>query len=164
MFRVAVWNKIVKTEVAKKTAFPEWYGWPWVLYEDVAYTSSLYSYIDKFAFVKDAHYTWDKRKQKTVWTASTWHKDLNDNEYVWKMFIYSYSRPLFHRDERHAKLSDFTHFKRLIDAYDKFKATPSPMRDYWDVKLKEIVAFDKMYDNELIMGDDRLREIVEKFR
>ena len=53
MFRAACWNRIVKREVATKTKFPEWYTWPWVLYEDVAYTSSLYSYIDKFAFVKD---------------------------------------------------------------------------------------------------------------
>ena len=161
IFRVAVWNKIVKTEVARKAQFPTGYTWPWILYEDVAYTSSLYSYIDKFAYCKDALYTWDKRKQKTVWTASTWHQK-EDNEYVWKMFIYSFSYALYNKSWKHLEAHDYTHFKRLIEAYDKFN-TPSPLRTHWDIKLRELITSQKLNENKMIMWDKHLAQIVNRF-
>lgn len=161
IFWVAVWNKIVKTEVARLTQFPTWYTWPWVLYEDVAYTGSLYSYIDKFALCKSAVYTWDKRKQKTVWTASTWHQK-EDNEYVWKMFIYWFSYALYNKSWKHLEAHDYTHFKRLIEAYDKFN-TPSPLRTHWDIKLSELIRSQKLNENKMIMADKHLAEVVNKF-
>lgn len=161
IFRVAVWNKIVKTEVARLAKFPTWYTWPWILYEDVAYTSSLYSYIDKFAHCKDAVYTWDKRKQKTVWTASTWHKK-EDNEYVRKMFIYAFSYALYNKSGKHLEAHDYTHFKRLIEAYDKFN-NPSPLRTHRNIKLKELITSQKLYENKMIMWNKHLAEIVTRF-
>lgn len=161
IFFVAVWNKIVKTDVARLARFPEWYGWPWVLYEDVAYTWSLYSYIDKFAYCRDAIYTRDKRKQQTVGTASTWHKAC-DNEYVWKMFIYWFSWMLIHKSWKHLEWHDYSHFKRLIESYKKFN-TPSPMRTYWDMKLAELVKSQKLNENKLIMNDEELNQIVTRF-
>lgn len=161
IFFVAVWNKIVKTEVARLAQFPEWYGWPWVLYEDVAYTWSLYSYIDKFAYCRDAIYTWDKRKQQTVGTASTWHKAC-DNEYVWKMFIYGFSWMLYHKSWKHLEWHDYSHFKRLTESYKKFN-TPSPMRNYWDMELKKLITSQKLNENKLIMNDPELKQIVNRF-
>lgn len=162
IFWVAVRNKIVKTDVARLAKFPTDYTWPWVFYEDVAYTSSLYSYIDRFAHCKDAIYTWDKRKQKTVGTASTRHQK-EDNEYVWKMFIYWFTYALYNKSGKHLEAHDYTHFKRLIESYDKFNA-PSALRDYWDEKLKELVNSQKLYDNKLIMADDHLREVIERVK
>ena len=162
IFWVAVWNKIVKTDVAKLAKFPTGYTWPWVLYEDVAYTSSLYSYIDRFAYCKDAIYTWDKRKQKTVGTASTWHQK-EDNEYVRKMFIYWFSYALYNKSWKHLEAHDYTHFKRLIESYDKFN-TPSVLKTYWDEKLKELINSQKLYDNKLIMAEDHLAEIINKLK
>lgn len=161
IFFVAVWNKIVKTEVARLAKFPEWYTWPWVLYEDVAYTWSLYSYIDKFAYCRDAIYMWDKRKQQTVGTASTWHKSC-DNEYVWKMFIYGFSWMLYNKSWKHLERHDYSHFKRLCESYKKFN-TPSPLRSYWDVKLAELVRSQKLNENKLIMNDEELKQIVARF-
>ena len=158
IFWVAVWNKIVKTEVAKLAKFPTDYAWPWILYEDVAYTSSLYSYIDKFAHCKNAFYTWDKRKQKTVGTASTRHQK-EDNEYVWKMFIYWFTYALYNKSGKHLEAHDYTHFKRLIESYDKFN-TPSDLRTYWDMKLTELITNQKLNENKLIMADDHLREVI----
>lgn len=158
IFRVAVWNKIVKTEVAKLAKFPTDYSWPWILYEDVAYTWMLYSYIDKFAHCKDAFYTRDKRKQKTVWTASTWHSKY-DNEYVWKMFIYWFTYPLYNKSWKHLEAHDYTHFKRLIESYDKFDR-PSPLKTYRDIELKKLVTSQKLYDNKLIMADSHLEKVV----
>lgn len=160
IFFVAVWNKIVKTDVARLAQFPEWYGWPWVLYEDVAYTWSLYSYIDKFAYNRDAIYTWDKRKQHTVGTASTWHKAC-DNEYVWKMFIYWFSWMLYHKSWKHLEWHDYSHFKRLIESYKKFN-TPSPLRTYWDMELQKLIRSQNLKENKLIMADAELSEIVNR--
>ncbi len=158
IFRVAVWNKIVKAETAKLIRFPTDYAWPWILYEDVAYTSSLYSYIDKFAHCKDALYTRDKRKQKTVWTASTRHQK-EDNEYVWKMFIYAYTYCFYNQSGKHKEAHNYTHFKRLIESYDKFDR-PSPLKFYRDMKLRELVENQKLYDNKLIMADEHLEKVV----
>ena len=161
IFWVAVWNKIVKTDVARLAQFPTWYTWPWVLYEDVAYTSSLYSYIDKFALNKEAVYTRDKRKQKTVGTASTWHQK-EDNEYVWKMFIYWFSYALYNKSWKHLEAHDYTHFKRLIESYDKFN-TPSPLKTHRDIKLAELVRSQKLNENKMIMADSHLAQVVNKF-
>ena len=161
IFFVAVWNKIVKTDIARLARFPEWYTWPWVLYEDVAYTGSLYSYIDKFAYCRDAIYTRDKRKQQTVGTASTWHKSC-DNEYVWKMFIYWFSRMLYHKSGKHLQWHDYSHFNRLIESYKKFN-TPSALRDYWDGELKKLIISQRLNENKLIMADEELSKIVSRF-
>lgn len=160
IFWVAVWNKIVKTDVARLSQFPTWYTWPWILYEDVAYTSSLYSYIERFAYCRDAIYTRDKRKQKTVGTASTRHSKY-DNEYVWKMFIYGFTWALYNKSWKHLEWHDYTHFKRLIESYDKFN-TPSPLRTYWDSQLKELIKSQKLYENKLIMENEHLAEIINR--
>ena len=161
IFFVAVWNKIVKTEVARLAKFPEGYGWPWVLYEDVAYTWSLYSYIDKFAYCRNAIYMRDKRKQQTIGTASTWHKSC-DNEYVRKMFIYGFSWMLYHKSWKHLERHDYSHFKRLCESYKKFN-NPSPLRSYWDIKLAELIRSQKLNENKLIMWDEELKQIVSRF-
>ena len=61
-----VWNRIVRRDVARKVRFRE----NLQLFEDCAYTSSLYSYIDKFVFVRNAYYVWDRHIQKTVGSLS----------------------------------------------------------------------------------------------
>ena len=160
MYFVAVWNKIVKTEVAKQVKFPTEYPNKIVLYEDSAYTPTLYSYIDNFAICKDAYYIWDKRKQKTVWTASTMHKNEDTNN-VWKSFIYAYSYPIYNRCDKNRELCEYACFKRLIESYDKFK-TPSLLLDYWNEKLRELINSQKLYENHLIMENDHLREVIEK--
>ncbi len=162
IFYVAVRNKIVKTDIARLTQFPTDYTWPWVLYEDVAYTWSLYSYIDNFAYCRDAIYTRDKRKQQTVWTASTRHKSC-DNEYVWKMFIYGFSYMLYNKSWKHLERHNFSHFKRLIESYKKFQ-TPSKLKDYWDVELQKLIRSQNLQDNKLIMADSELSTIVNKLK
>lgn len=160
MYFVAVWNKIVKKEVANQVKFPTKYPKNISLYEDSAYTPALYSNIDKFVLCKNAYYIWDKRKQKTVGTASTMHKK-ESNDDIWKSFIYAYSYPIYNRSKKHEELSDYTNFQRLIESYDKFK-TPSPMLDYWNEKLKELIKRQKLMKNKLIMNDEHLREVIEK--
>ena len=149
MYFVAIWNKIVKKEVAKQVEFPTKYPNNIVLYEDSAYTPTLYSNIDKFILCKNAYYIRDKRKQNTVGTASTMHKQESANN-IRKSFIYAYSYPIYNRCSKHYELSDYSNFKRLIESYDKF-SEPSPMKTYWDKKLTELINKQKLYENELIM-------------
>jgi len=162
IYFVAVWNKIVKTEIAKKVKFPTEYPNKIVLYEDSAYTPLLYSYIDNFAFCKDAYYIWDKRKQKTLGTATTMHRNENADN-VWKTFIYAYSYPIYNGSKKHKKLCNYACFKRLIESYDKFKE-PSPMKQYWNEKLKELINKEKLNENSLIMADSHLSDIVNRIR
>ena len=162
MYFVAVWNKIVKTSVAKKVRFPTEYPNKVILYEDSAYTPTLYSYIDNFAFCKDAYYIWDKRQRKTVETLSTRYKNENADD-VWKAFIYASSYPIYNRCNRHKELCDYACFKRLIESYNKFKS-PSPLLDYWNETLKTLVNNQKLYENKLIMGDKHLQSIVNRFK
>ncbi len=160
MYFVAVWNKIVKTEVAKQVRFPTEYPNKIVLYEDSAYTPTLYSYVDKFALCKDAYYVWDKRQRKTIGTLSTRHKS-EESDNVRKSFIYAYSYPIYNRCNRHKELCNYACFKRLIESYDKFK-TPSPLLDYWNETLKTLINNQKLYENKYIMSDSHLKEVVEK--
>ena len=54
-------------------------------------------------------------------------------------------------------------FKDTIKSYDKFKS-PSSLLDYWDEELKKLINYQKLYENDLIMADDHLKSIVNKFR
>ena len=162
IYFVWVWNKIVKTETAKKVWFPLWYIWRSFVYEDIAYTWSLYSYIDRFAYCCDAIYTWEKRKRQTVGTVSTWHKEWDSNEYSWETFIYGASYPLYNKSWKHLEWHDYRHFQRMIESYKKFN-TPSPLKTYRDMKLKEIITSQKLNENKLIMNDPELKQIVNRF-
>ena len=160
MYFVAVWNKIVKRSVAEKIKFPTEYPNNIVLYEDSAYTPTLYSYIDKFALCKDAYYIWDKRKQKTVGTASTMHKKESADD-VRKSFIYAHLYPIYNCWKKHKELCCYAAFKRLIESYDKFNAGSS-LYNYWNKKLTEVIEKEKLMENKLIMNDEHLREVVNK--
>ena len=160
MYYVAVWNKIVKTEIAKKVKFPTEWPTKVILYEDCAYTATLYSYIDKFALSKKAYYIYDKRKQNTVGPYSVMYKDKSPDD-IRKAFIYAYSYPIYNRSKKNRDVSDYSNFKRLIESYDKFK-TPSKMLDYWNEKLRELIKKEKLMKNKYIMWDKHLKEVVDK--
>ncbi len=66
IFFTSVCNKIVKSSLIKKIKFPVIR-----IYEDTAYTRTLYSYIDKFGFSYNSYYVWDKRDNKIVDTISS---------------------------------------------------------------------------------------------
>ena len=162
MYYVAIWNKIIKTEVAKKVEFPTEWPTKVILYEDCAYTATLYSYIDKFALCKNAYYVYDKRKQNTVGSYSAMYKN-ESNDDIRKAFIYAYSYPIYNRCHKNQELSDYSNFKRLIESYDKFKE-PSSMKTYWDEKLIELINKQKLYENNLIMRDEHLKCTVERLK
>ena len=77
-------NKIIRTNIAQKVHFDE----ESPLYEDSAYTMAVYSYIDKFTFVKNAYYQWDCRRRITTGTISTQNYRKKDEPYnAWRGWI-----------------------------------------------------------------------------
>jgi hypothetical protein len=75
------------------------------------------------------------------------------------MFIYGFSYALYHKSDKHTEAHDYTHFKRLIESYDKFDR-PSPLRSYWDLKLREIITDQKLNQNKRIMADEHLNKVI----
>ena len=126
MYFVAVWNKIVKREIALKTAFPEIEDYDkFIMYEDDAWTPSLYSYIDRFLLVNGAYYCWDKRKQKTTGTASNMH-EKDDALDIWTAYMYANSWGIKHHDEKYADIINHVCLERLVNAYIKMQHSTDP--------------------------------------
>lgn len=160
IYFIAVWNKVVRLDVAKNVKFPTEYPSDICVYEDDAYTPTLYSYADKFAICRDAYYIWDKRKQKTLGTASTMHKSYSYED-IWKSYIYTCSYPIYNISEKHKELGAYYSFKHIIEKYDKF-AEESPLFEYWNEKLKEVIIREKLMENKYIMEDKHLNSMVKK--
>lgn len=75
IYFIALWNKVMKTSLAKKVRFPiNNY------YEDNAYTPAVYSYTNKYVFVPKVSYIWDKRKRITEGTYTTEYKKVGSDK------------------------------------------------------------------------------------
>ena len=59
-------NRIVKTNYVKELLFPNLR-----CYEDISFTRSLYSRIDRFGYINNTYYVWDKRNSKIFETLSS---------------------------------------------------------------------------------------------
>ena len=110
----AVWNKIVKTDIARKVEFDKSLRY----YDDIGYTMVLYSYINKFVFVKEAYYMWDKRKRGTEGSLSTSYSEIS-SELRWVYYSVAYARPLFigNQDYEIAKVYRYDILKHLLEKY-----------------------------------------------
>ena len=160
IFFVAVWNKIMKTEVAKLQPSPTEYAWKRFPYEDIAYTWMIYSYIDRFSYCDSAIYTWDKRKRKTEWTISTW-ENWETVRYMWEAWLFAVTYPLYHKSWKNLEWHDYRHFKRVADGYAKV-IWDLWLEDYWIKELKKLFKSQKLYDNKLIMSDSKLKPLLVK--
>lgn len=157
LYFVWVRNKIVKRELARKVRFIPFLR----VYEDIAYTWSLYSYIDTFSYCTDAIYTRDQRKRNTEWTLSTRAKN-EDNTKLWKDYLYWATYPLYNKSWNHLERHDYTHFHRLIEAYAKVQTSPN-LKALFDIEFQKLINELKLYDNRLIIGDSELFKLVQKF-
>ena len=162
LYFVAVWNKIVKTEIAQKVRFSEAYPKQPFVYEDVAYTGTLYSYLDRFAYCADAIHTWDQRKRQTVGSVSTWHKN-EDNDYMWKTFIHGATYPMYNKSGKHLESHDYLHFDKLVEAYKKYDMN-APLWSYWHEEMAKLVNSQKLWENKMIMANPDMAWIVNKYK
>ncbi len=155
IFFVAIWNKVMKTDFARKVQFVE--DMPY--YEDTAYTNPLYSFADRFILIKDAIYVWDKRKQKTVGTASTTHYH-RPSEVIWKYYILSYASGLFRGnfDKTAADVYKYDIVKHLLTKYSEHNFA-DPIKNVFSSLLK---YFDETYDmpfEKLLCGSDAEKKL-----
>lgn len=136
IYFVAIWNKIIRRNIATKVRFVD--DLPY--YEDTAYTSTVYTYIDKFVLVKGAYYIWDKRKQKTVGTASTMHYH-RPSEVIWKYYILSYAAPLFQGNTDNKTVMDSYKYDVLRHLLEKYsgKDFAKPIKNVFRGMLKYLV-------------------------
>lgn len=156
VYFVAIWNKIVRLSVAKQVRF--WDHVPY--YEDTAYTSSLYTYIDRFTMVKGAYYIWDKRKQKTVGTATNTYKSM-PSALRWRYYLLTLVAPLFQgnrADSRVAEIYSLDVLKQLLEDYRKYNL--SHVQDLFNGMVKYYVTtYQVPVEQFANSSDEKLRDL-----
>ena len=156
IFFVAVWNKIIRTEIVQKHPFPSLN-----YYEDTAFTMTNYSYIDTFGFCKSAYYVWDKRFRNTIGTATNQYKKVNSlelNDY--------YFRSLFFISENGNKerLSYLSYYS-LVELYQYLEKTKSldnrNFAAFYERKVKELHERIDLMNNPFIQNNSSLLTFVK---
>ena len=129
IYFVAVWNKIMDSAIVKKHLFP-----PFNHYEDTAFTRMIYSYIDKFTFVFNAFYVWDKRRRPVTGTLSTNNYQVTTDQYE---FHEKYVRAhMYALEEGNMEKKDYLVFDVLKEMYEYLKKHDSLKKEN---KLYQIV-------------------------
>ncbi len=156
IFFVAVWNKIIRTSIVKEHPFPlENY------YEDSAFTPMIYSYIDKFGFVKNAYYVWDKRQRKTVGTlSSTYNHD--DSMFLHRKYCEALFYPIKYGNK---KRLDYLTYDIIRNVYKYLKKMDreKPGNSIYDIYKEAILMANKRCDlrnNPYLSVDKELYEFV----
>ena len=162
IFFVAVWNKIMKTDVARLEKSPTEYAGKRFPYEDIAYTWSIYSYIDKFAYCDGAIYTRDKRKRKTEWTIST-RENGETVRYMWEAWLFASTYPLYHKSWKNLMWHDYRHFKRVASWFAKIQ-WDLYLENYRLNELRNLVMSQRLYENKLILEDKELSSILARLK
>ena len=162
IFFVAVWNKIMKTDVARLEKSPTEYAGKRFPYEDIAYTWAIYSYIDKFAYCDGAIYTRDKRKRKTEWTIST-RENGETVRYMWEAWLFASTYPLYHKSWKNLMWHDYRHFKRVASWFAKIQ-WDLYLENYRLNELRKLVMSQRLYENKLILEDKELSSILARLK
>lgn len=131
IYFVALWNKVMKTSIATKYKFPDN-----KYYEDSAYTPLIYSYINKFVFVNNAIYIWDKRKRITEGTYSTEYNKIDLKESV-SAFFDSYVYPIDKCNVDRKDYLEYSAFKGLMDYFESIKNNRGEIYLYFKNRLIE---------------------------
>lgn len=120
IYFVSPCNKIVRTSTARKVRYQDHLPY----YEDTAYTSSLYTYIDRFTMVKGAYYIWDKRKRQTVGTYTTSYKNVS-SDLLWNYYMLTFLAPLYQGNMSNPKVFECCSLNIAKDILEKYKSLNS---------------------------------------
>ena len=145
IFFTSTCNKIAKTSLVKKHLFPDLR-----VYEDTAFTRTLYSYVDKFGFCYRAYYVWDKRDNELVETISSSTKTNSEIN-----FHELYRAAIFHSVyEGNPKRIDELEYDALSELYRYLKG------------LKENKAYEKFYNyyiDEIVKYNEQHKILDNKY-
>lgn len=156
IYFVAVWNKIVRTDIAKKVRFPDWN-----YYEDSAYTASIYSYADKFGFVCDALYVWDKRKRASIGTYSSSYNKL-DFKNVVDTYFKSTIYPIYNCNINNKDYVIYQAIKELIN-YNNNISSYSNNEDVIEFRKRIVSELRKIdINNNLFISNKSLYDSINK--
>ena len=139
IFFVAIWNKIVRTDIVKKNLFFDNY------YEDTAFTNTIYSYIDKFGFVKGSYYVWEKRNRKTIGTATNSYRKKLDILSLNKKYCNALFYAVYHGNNKRRDLLIYDAIRESI-IYTKDVEVFDSNSDVFLVYKKEIIKINEMYN------------------
>lgn len=156
IYFVALWNKVIKTEIVKKVKFTtnKWY-------EDSAFTPAVYSYVNKFVFVAGAVYYWDKRKRITEGTYSTIYNKVSFDDVV-KYFLNATVYPVFNCNPNNNEFIIYNCLSELIDYYGKLDPKKELSIQYKN-KLIDLIH-DISIDNKYLKADKDLYFKVSCFK
>ena len=124
IYFVALWNKVMKTDIVKKVKFPTSR-----YYEDSAYTPAVYSFVEKFVFVSDAVYFWDKRKRITEGTYSTVYNKVNYEEVV-RYFFDATVYPVLNGNKDNDEFIVYNCLHELVDYFGKINPKKELYKEY----------------------------------
>ena len=150
IYFVALWNKIVRTSVAKKVRFPVN-----KYYEDSAYTPAMYSFADKFVFVKDAAYVWDKRKRITYGTYTNvyFEKDFYDTiRYFFDATVY----PIYNGNRNNIEFVKYQAIKDLINYVDEIKGCKPDVKRTYRNKFRQLLLSTNIKNNRYFNEDKEI--------
>lgn len=157
MYFCAVWDKIVKTSIAKKVKFPEF-----SYYEDSAYSPTLFSYCETFYYVPGAVYVWDKRNAGTVGSSTTSYKKVDSiklHDYFIKASIYSLSNG----NKKRMKYLLYDSLKEIIGSYKSIKKEDFPLlAKSYEIIMITIIKNFKVLENEHIINDKDMFDLLNK--
>ncbi|MBR2828660.1 MAG: glycosyltransferase, partial [Bacilli bacterium] len=160
IFFVAVWNKIIKTNIVKEHPFSDSN-----YYEDTSFTRTIYSYIDNFYFNKDAYYVWDKRFQKTVGTATNnyFNKKNSDPLFYQKKYRDSIFYCIEYGNQNKISLLLYDSIKEVIEYLKKINKLESNnvIKSLYDEKILEASKTYNLLDNPYIKNNNEILQYIK---
>ena len=158
IFFVAVWNKIIRADIAQKHLFPKSN-----YYEDSAYTPMIYSYIDKFAFAYNAFYIWDQRRRKTTGTYS-----ITGYDFDWKKIHKAYINAILYAEKKgNIEKKDEIYYlilhelRSVFETNSKMKDEKSGIYRLYKNTIKRVNKKANFLDNKYIQENQTLYSFVK---
>ena len=146
-------NKIIKANLVKKIKFPDLR-----VYEDTAYTRTIYSYIDRFGFAYNAYYVWDKRDGKITETISSGKTNKDKGLDFYQMFndAVFYALKYGNMDKKEYLIYDtIAEIHRYIKGFRNQKID-DPIFAIYINELKEIDKKENVLKNKYIKSNNEL--------
>ena len=160
IFFTSVCNKIVKTSLIKKIKFPIVR-----VYEDTAYTRTIYSFIDRFGFSYNSYYVWDKRDNKLVDTISSGTTNKNRAFDVHATYNEAVFYALYYGNRNHIEELIYETFEEIYLYLRNFKnkSLDGTVFGYYISEIKKINDKEDVLNNKYVRENKELYDFLRKY-